>query len=227
MKVYDELNEVPWDPPGDEVAEAAVAYGVPPRRMESAMTLATELLPEELSLLGELVRRPKGTTRALFASGLRKTLEELRSDPDDDPLAAVDSRMDASEAASAMLWANVESKRRRRELLRDCVDAQQAGELTGRSRQAVERLRRDGRILALRVGRQWRYPIWQFDVDGPGGVLPRLDEVVEKLFLSPAGAASWLTRPQKALEDRTPIEALRSREADTVVRLAEQHGHLP
>lgn len=227
MRQKSRAERVPWDPPEDEVAEAAVAYGVPPGRMESAMTLATELMPEELSLLGELVRRPRGTTRSLFARGLRKTLEELQENPTQDPLSSVDSHMDASEAASAMLWANVESRRRRRELLRECVDSQQAGELTGRSRQAVERLRRDGRILALRVGRQWRYPAWQFDVDGPGGVLPQLDEVVDKLFLSPEGAASWLTRPHGDLGDRTPVERLRARDADTVLRLAEQHGHMP
>lgn len=191
------------------------------------MTLATELLPEELSLLEELVRRPKGATRSLFARGLRKTLEELTEYPREDPLASVDSNMDASEAASAMLWANVESRRRRRELLQECVDAKQAGELTGRSRQAVERLRRDGRVLALRVGRQWRYPAWQFDVDGPGGVLPRLDEVIAKLFLSPEGAASWLTRPEAYLGDRRPVDLLRAREAETVLQLAEQHGYLP
>lgn len=228
MSTEEHLKErPPWDPPDDEVAEAAAAYGVPPRRLESAMTLATELLPDELQLLGELARRPHGATRQLFARGLRRTLEELRSLPEEDPLAAVDSSMDASQAASAMLWANVESKKRRRELLRECVDAQQAGELTGRSRQAVERLRREGRILALRVGRQWRYPTWQFDIDGPGGVLPRLDEVIERLFLSPAGAASWLIRPHPELDDRAPFELLRARDADPVLRLAEQHGHLP
>lgn len=211
----------------DEIGELAARYDVPPRRMESAMLFATELVPEEVELMSALRRVGARDERAQLAKGMLSTLEELRAeDPEEDPLAEVDDPITPAEKAAALAWVEQTSRERRRRVLRDCVDAQKAGELTGRSRQSVERLRRDGRVLALRVGRQWRYPVWQFDPDARAGVVPHLSEVVDLLFLSPQGAALWLLEPKEELDGRAPVEYLRARKAEPVIELATAYGYM-
>ncbi len=211
------------------VAETAARYDVPYRQLQRALWVVGHLIPEELALLDELshLQELDHERRRSLARGLRGAVEEYRARPTDDPFAEVDEPLGEEEAVASLLWADLEVEEHRARLLRESVSAAEAGRLTGRSRQAVERQRRDGRILALRVGRQWRYPAWQFEKDGPGGLVPRLPEVVAHLLLSPAGAAAWLTTSRPELSDDTPLSRLRRRDAEPVLRLAEQLGHLP
>ncbi len=211
------------------IAEAAARYDVPHRRLQQALWVVEHLIPEELALLDELshLQELDPDRRRSLARGLRGAVEEYRARPAADPFAEVDEPLSEEEAVAAVLWADLEAEEQRARLLRESVSAAEAGRLTGRSRQAVERQRRDGRLLALRVGRQWRYPAWQFDADGPGGLVPGLPEVVARLFLSPAGAAAWLTAPRPELDGDTPLRRLERRDTEPVLRLAEQLGHLP
>ena len=153
------------------------------------------------------------------------TFPDLR--PSDDPLGEVDDPIEAGEAAGTVLWADLGARTNRTRLLRDCVTSAEAGRLTGRSRQAIEKLRRNGGILALRFGRQWRYPRWQLDGDSPGGVIAEIPELLQLLHLSPTGAALWLNSSKPELEGATPLQRLQNRDTETVLQLAEQHGHLP
>lgn len=142
-------------------------------------------------------------------------------------LGGTNEPLDSKEAAEASLWADTRMQANRARLLADCVTASEAGEMTNRSRQAVEKHRREGNLVALRVGREWRYPKWQFDIDGPRGLVPGLDAIVSNLHLSPFGVAVWLTTPRSELDEESPIAALRKRKTDKVVRLAEEQGYLP
>ena len=211
------------------VAETAARYGLAPRQFETALRLTRCLIPEELALVEALADGEELDLerRRRLARGLQDAVAEYLARPLEDPLADVDEPMGAEDGPAAALWADLEAGERRVRLLGESVGAAEAGRLTGRSRQAVERQRRDGRILALRVGRRWRYPAWQFDTDGPGGVVPRLSEVVALLHLSPAGAGHWLRRPRPELGGETPIRLLRHRDPEPVLRLAERLGHLP
>ena len=212
------------------VAEAAARYDMPRQRMQRALGAMLRLIPEELALVEELATLEDLDLERWrqLVRGLQGAVESYRrGGVEEDPLAAVDDPMDLEQEVQATVWANLEARKNRARLLRQCVSAGEAGRLTGRSRQAVERQRRDGRILALRVGRRWRYPAWQFDVDGSGGLVPGLPEVVAHLQASPAGAAHWLTSPQPGLGGETPIKLLRRRDPEPVLRLAEQLGHLP
>ncbi len=211
------------------VAEAAARYDVPRRRLQQALWVVEHLIPEELALLDELshLQELDPERRRRLAQGLLGAVEEFRARPAADPLAEVDEPLSEEQALAAVLWADLEAEENRAQLLRESISAAEAGRLTGRSRQAVERQRRDGRLLALRVGRQWRYPAWQFDADGPGGLVPRLSEVVAHLFRSPAGAATWLRAPRPELGGDTPLARLKRRDAEPVLCLAEQLGHLP
>lgn len=213
------------------VAEAAARMTVSPRRVRTALQAAEHLTDEELGVVERLAQfatsgAPAARRRAV-AAALVRALESIAPTRSSDPLAAVDAPMDASATAVAVLQGELEMQARRRRLLQRCVGAAEASVQIGRSRQALERLRREGRVLALRVGNQWRYPDWQFEPDAPGGVVPGLGEVLAHLRLSPAGAALWLTEAAPSLRDRPPIEALRRNERAAVVQLAAEHGHMP
>ncbi len=227
MSKADKRYPVP-EPEISFIAEAAARYDVPRSQLQQALWVVEHLIPEELDLLAELAHLQElgPERRRSLARGLRGAVEDYRARPAADPFAEVDEPLDEEQAVAAVLWADLEAEENRARLLQESVSAAEAGRLTGRSRQAVERQRHDGRILALRVGRQWRYPAWQFDVDGPGGVVPCLPEVVARLFRSPAGAAAWLTAPRPELDGNTPLSRLQRRDAEPVLRLAEQLGHL-
>ena len=217
------------EPEPSFVAEAAVQYGMPQQQLEQALWLAGNLLPEELELAGALskISHLDRQHRGRLADAMRRTVEEYFTRVEDDPLVDVDDPISAEEQVAATVWANLEAETHRSRLLSECIGAEQAGQLTGRSRQAVERQRRSRQILALRIGRRWRYPAWQFDIDGPGGLVPQLPEVISNLHLSPAGAAYWLTTPRPELGGKTAIQLLRQRNPKAVLNLAQQLSYLP
>lgn len=210
------------------LSEVAARFGVPRRRLAVAVEAAERLSREEFDLLQELLllQTIDLERRRAMAEGLREAMEQYRTSHSD-PLKDVDDPIDDKSAAVAVFWTDIEARTNRARLLRGCVSAEEAGRMTGRSRQAIERQRRSGRMLALRSGRQWRYPVWQLDADEPGSLVPGVVKVLELLPLSPAGVALWLTTPKPALDGETPIQALRNRQADRVVRLAEQQSYLP
>ena len=144
-----------------------------------------------------------------------------------DPLADVDEPMDAAEIARDLSLAEKEAQAAREEILRDSISSAEAARLTGRSRQALEGLRRDGRLLALRSGRQWRYPRWQFDPDAPGGVLPGLAEIVAHAGFSPSAIAFWLLQPSELLGGVPPLDLLRRHRPEPVIQLAWEQSLMP
>lgn len=213
------------------LAEYSLRLGVQSRRLKVAVEAAEALEEPEFRVLETLVELAHATPKSLavrkeLSAGLRRQLERLwMSAPEVDPLAPADRPLGPSEAASGALWSDAEARLNRARLLADCISSREAGELTNRSRQAIEKQRREGNVLALPVGRELRYPQWQFDVDSPRGVVTGLDQVLRNLHLSPFGAARWLTTPKSELEEKTPIELLRRRRTERVVDLSEQHGY--
>ncbi len=213
------------------IGETAARLGVPPRRIRVALRAAQRLSDVELDVVDRFATFAAGgaspARRSAVAAGLQRALAALSPSRRADPLAAVDAPLDEAGAAEATVHSELEVHARRRQLLQRCVSAADACLRTGRSRQALERLRRDGRVLALRAGNQWRYPAWQFERDAPGGIVPGLAEVLARLHLSPFGTALWLLQPRSALATRTPIEALHRGQRDAVLQLASEQGYMP
>ncbi len=80
--------------------------------------------------------------------------------------------------------------------------------LGGISRQAVDKRRRAGQLLAMRVGADWRYPAIQVDRDGT--VSDGLAMVLRHMADSgPWSILDFLITPDDVLEGLTPLEALR------------------
>jgi Helix-turn-helix domain len=213
------------------LVEAAPRLGVSRRRLEIAVHAARAMTRPEFEVVEKLLtltltKVPK-KSRSSFFRGLNQTLDSLQQTREHDPLAQVDGPLEPLDAFQALYGAAEDSQEIRGQLLRDSISAAEAAELTGRSRQALERQRRQGRLLALRLSNQWRYPRWQFDVDAPGGIVPGLAEVLPLLGLSPTGAAFWLSRSCPELDGKAPVALLHQRRADPVLRLAKEQGLMP
>ncbi|BAC91129.1 hypothetical protein [Gloeobacter violaceus] len=91
------------------------------------------------------------------------------------------------------------------------------------TRQAVDKRRRKGQLLAFSLGRRgYAYPTWQFH---EGRVLAGLEQVLAALAeYSPWTQAMFLTTGDIRLGDKTPLECLRDGHIDAVVAAAAAHG---
>ncbi|MCW3097224.1 MAG: hypothetical protein JWL77_2842 [Chthonomonadaceae bacterium] len=119
-----------------------------------------------------------------------------------------------------------ESFRQRRDLLVEAFSAPQVASLLQTSRQTPLNRAQKGTLLAVYENGKWLFPRWQFDVHGPDGVLSGLPQVLEALQVSPIEKLSWFVRRSPYLENRTPLEALKSGETERVVSLARGVGAL-
>ncbi len=113
----------------------------------------------------------------------------------------------------------------RRDLLQHCIGTNDVVRLLGlRNRQTpLDRLKAQT-LLAIREQGQWRFPLWQFDPDGPDGVITGLPEVLAALPVADLIKARWLQRPQPLLDGQTPLEALRAGQLDRVLAEARAVG---
>jgi len=212
-----------------EIDGLAATLDLSPARVRKALEAASSLDDAGLDVVDRLIdlsrSDPEDRRAPSIVSALRSTLELFRCAEGDDPLAAVDATP-FEDVVSASLLVERESAAARDAILRQCVGVEDVARTLKKSRQAVEALRRKKRILALRVRRRWRYPLWQFDPDAPGGVLEGIAQVGEALELSPTGVARWLLEPRDELDGARPLDLLRRRESDRVIELAAADGRM-
>jgi hypothetical protein len=97
--------------------------------------------------------------------------------------------------------------------------------LQTRSRQTPHDRAKAGTLLAIRENGRLRFPLCQFDPEGPDGVVPGLAAVLTALDFSPLAKAAWLERPHPALDGQTPIERLRTGDLAGPVAIARCAGH--
>jgi hypothetical protein len=113
----------------------------------------------------------------------------------------------------------------RRELLRQCIGTTEVVSLLDlRNRQTPLDRIRAGTLLAIRDQGKRRYPLWQFDPDGPDGVVAGLPDVLAALPVADLIKARWLQRPQPSLEGDTPLQLLRQGQLDRVLVAARAVG---
>lgn len=210
--------------------EASVHLGISQERLKTAVSASQSLSKDELEVMAALLELARTGApmkdRTALSRGIVSAIRTVQ-EAATDPLAEVDEPINAREAIAELALAETEAQAHREALLKDCISAATAAALTGRSRQAIERLRRTDRLLALRAGNQWLYPRWQFEPDAPGGVLPGLEDVLRHLQMSSAGAATWLLQPFERLGGAPPIQLLRRHLPGPVVQLAREHSFMP
>ncbi len=105
----------------------------------------------------------------------------------------------------------------RRRLLDGSLSVDQVAALLGTSRQTPHDRAKARTLLAVPDGGRLRFPPWQFDADGPDGVIEGLPAVLRALRIRGLAAVRWLTLPNAVLDKRTPHAALRAGARDRVV----------
>jgi hypothetical protein len=95
--------------------------------------------------------------------------------------------------------------------------------LLGITRQAVEKRRKAGKLIALSLGRRgYAYPRWQFTVDR---VLPGIDAVLGELDLPDGwGQVGFFLSPNTRLSQQRPLDVLRAGDLDDAVQAAGAYG---
>ena len=105
----------------------------------------------------------------------------------------------------------------RRRLLEHSLSVDQVAALLDTSRQTPHDRAKARTLLAVPDGGRLRFPAWQFDANGPGGVIEGLPAVLRALRIRALPAVRWLTRSNTVLDNRTPLAALRAGDVDRVV----------
>ncbi len=116
------------------------------------------------------------------------------------------------------------SFRRRKELLEGALTAPKVAKLLDTTRQTPHDRVRSGTLLAVLDRGVWRFPAWQFDPEGPDGVVEGLPDVLQTLHTSPLAKASWLVRSNQYLKGRTPLETLKEGRKEAARSAAETVG---
>jgi hypothetical protein len=89
------------------------------------------------------------------------------------------------------------------------LSATEVGTALRISRQAVDKRRRTGQILALRVASDWRYPAGQIGADGETpAALPAVLAQAAALGMGPWSVLDFLVAPDLALGGRSPLACL-------------------
>ena len=191
-----------------------------------------ERVKDDVNLFLEVHERLPRRQVAQLRNILVDLVENAAIDEDDDADAVhattgerVGSREEHALAELASLFDLFVARRR---LLEDALTAPQVADVLGISRQAAASRAESGSLLAVLDRGAYRFPRWQFDPRGPDGVIAGLREVLEALEPQPAfSKLVFLTRPNKALDEREPVDLLRRGERDRVLAAAHAAAELP
>ncbi|MGO7871457.1 helix-turn-helix domain-containing protein [Rhizobium leguminosarum] len=180
---------------------------------------------EPNSIRTAFLRRATSALERISANVPAKDLADALSAPTDaGSLAQLLSRSDMVGAAIndldplvPALARNVEHRQNLVERADGTMSAEDAGRILGISRQAVDKRRRAGTLLAVREGSDWRYPLCQLD---QGEVIAGISDVVRGFAAAgPWVALDFLLASDTALGGRTALQALRDGDREAVRRL--------
>lgn len=149
-------------------------------------------------------------------------------EPDAPVDAAKDARARPSDArrrtaqAGALMEKAFDDARNR--LLRQGLSTPAAAERLALTPEGVRKRASRKELFALKLGRDYRFPAWQFASRSPDGILAGLREILHVCVLDPLELAAWFERKTQALDDRTPIQALEEGDIADVVAAAEAAG---
>ncbi|MBY5407649.1 helix-turn-helix domain-containing protein [Rhizobium leguminosarum] len=180
---------------------------------------------EPNSIRTAFLRRATSALERISANVPAKDLADALSAPTDaGSLAQLLSRSDMVGAAIndldplvPALARNVEHRQNLVERAGGTMSAEDTGRMLGISRQAVDKRRRAGTLLAVREGSDWRYPLCQLD---RGEVVAGISDIVRCFAAAgPWIALDFLLAADTALGGRTALQALRDGDREAVRRL--------
>ena len=116
--------------------------------------------------------------------------------------------------------ASLQSKDRafaaRREVLESCVTRAKAAEWLGVSEPTISERIADGSLIAIKEGREWRLPTWQFDPDTERGFVPGLRDVQQCFPGNAISLSMWVLTENPTL-GTAPVAALSDDRLDDVI----------
>ena len=199
---------------GTRARQAARAVGSapstarPPSLAQAARQAAAALTADECRQAAQTLAHLSRDAEAGAADGLESWLGPAPSDPVALELCSLRQRFQL-----------------RRQVLSRTLAADEVAELLQtRSRQTAHDRVKAGTLLAIRDNGRLRFPLCQFDPEGPDGVAPGLVEVLQALHLPALAKAAWLERPHPALDGQSPIARLKQGELDGVLAAAQRAG---
>lgn len=178
--------------------------------VESFETILKDLHPSEVELV---------------ASTLKRLVEENTTSIEDPLIKSLTGRTwSREEKVQLELESLFRYFERRRQLLEGALTAPEVAKLLGTSRQTPHDRLKSQTLLGVLDKGSYRFPIWQFDPNGPDGVIDGLPFVLKAMSVSDLSKLNWLMRPNPYLEGLTPIAALQRGEKERVIEFAAAVG---
>jgi signal recognition particle subunit SEC65 len=109
----------------------------------------------------------------------------------------------------------------RQQLAANGISRDDAAEILGVTAQSVTAKLASGKLIGLKVGREWRVPTWQFDPDVATGVLPDLDTLQAVFPGGPVSLSRWMLRSQPEFDGRNAREEMILHGSTPVIELAQ------
>lgn len=183
--------------------------------------MALRLLDPEIEK--SFLERPKGEREVL--SGTISRITRVLLDGSSADIAALEDKLrrDREDEEHTPSLGELEARNklrvfaRYREIEERSLSGPELQERLGVSRQRLGQLRKEKKLLGVRlpIHREIYYPLWQFGEDGrPLGVLPRLIEAAEEAGVGALALDALMTNPAavegEASDGETPADLLRS-----------------
>ncbi len=109
----------------------------------------------------------------------------------------------------------------RAKLLENTITSSKVADLLGcSSRQTPLDRVKNQTLIAVKDNGKWKYPLWQFDAEGPDGVIQGLPKVIAVLQVSNLGKVSWLTLGNPVFNNKTPLDMLKEGRIEEVLNEA-------
>jgi hypothetical protein len=112
----------------------------------------------------------------------------------------------------------------RKRLLANAIPASRVAEMLGTSRQTPHDRVKSRLLLGILDNNVLKFPEWQFDPEGPNGVVNGLLEVLGAMKCGTFAQISWLASPNTVFDGLRPIDALKMGRIDEVVHEATAVG---
>jgi hypothetical protein len=174
--------------------------------VESFETMLKELSPDEVELV----------------AGSLKRLVEVITPKDEDSL--IKSLTEKTFTREEKIQLELESLFRyfekRKQLLEGALTASEVAKLLGTSRQTPHDRMKSQTLLGVLDKGSYRFPAWQFDPEGPDGVIDGLPQVLKALYVADLSKLNWFMRPNPFLDGLTPIAALKIGKKERVIEQA-------
>jgi len=187
-------------------------------------------IKENIESLETLLKNFNEEEKNTIVDAMLNALKEIVKKPDSLPVNPLAKEITGGRTWSQAEKAELEIKTlasyfvKRRELLENTITVNQVAELLGTSRQTPHDRMKSQTLLGILDKGAYRFPIWQFDPEGPDGVIDGLPQVLKALEIPDFSKLNWLMRPNPYLDGLTPIAALKIGEKERVIEEAAAVG---